>query len=302
MSDHVHFVDVSMRDGLQNESVIVATGTKLEMIGRLVRAGVRDIEVTSFVRPRWIPQLADATEVVSRLPDVEDVRFWALVPNRKGLDRALESGIGNVATFLSASETHNKKNVNRTVRESLSDLRRVVETASAEGLGVRSYISTVFGCPYEGKVPVDRSVGLALDLLDAGADYIVLGDTIGAANPAQVKEVIARMLAAGVPLEQLAMHFHDTRGMAVANAYSAHQEGIRWFDGALAGVGGCPYAPGATGNAASEDLLYLFGEIGAETGVDLDAMCEAGALLRDVLGRPLPGRLHQYVMAQRASA
>jgi hydroxymethylglutaryl-CoA lyase len=301
----VRLFEVSPRDGLQNEPEIVSTDDKVALIARLVDAGFRDIEVTSFVSPRFIPQLADATEVVRRLRRVEGVRYWALVPNPVGLERALDAGMEHIATFMSASETHNQKNVNRTIRESLAGLKKVIGTAVAEGIEVRSYISTVFGCPYEGAVDVARVVDLALALQDAGASSIALGDTTGMAQPSQVVDVVARVVAAGVPIDRIACHFHDTRGTAVVNAYAAFGAGVRCFDGAIAGIGGCPYAPGAAGNAATEDLVHLFERLGGSdidpasgfgpmTGVDLDLAAEAGHFVERALGRPLPGRFHQY--------
>lgn len=286
--------EVSPRDGLQNEPEIVSTDAKVALIERIVAAGIRDIEVTSFVSPRFIPQLADATEVIARLPDAPDVRFWALVPNPVGLDRALDAGIRCVATFMSSSETHNQKNVNRTIRESLAGLRKVIGTATSQGLHVRSYLSTVLGCPYEGDVPVGRVVDLAVALRDAGPQEIALGDTTGMGDPEQVKRLVEAVVKAGIPLSDIACHFHDTRGTAVVNAYAAWQVGITHFDGSVSGIGGCPYAPGAAGNAATEDLVNLFERLGCNTGVDLEAISETGRFMEEVLGRPLPGRFHQY--------
>lgn len=294
MSDKVRLHEVSPRDGLQNEAEIVSTDAKVALIERLVAAGFSDIEVTSFVSPRFIPQLADASEVLARLPNAPGVRYWALVPNPVGLDRALETGIRHIATFMSTSETHNQKNLNRTMRESLAGLKKVIGSAVAEDMRVRAYLSTVVGCPYEGDVPVAKVVELALALKEAGAHEIALGDTTGMGEPEQVKNLIGALTTAGIPLSDIACHFHDTRGTAVVNAYAAWQVGIRTFDGSIAGIGGCPYAPGAAGNAATEDLLHLFERLGADTGVDLDLACEAGRFMEEVLGRQLPGRFHQY--------
>lgn len=295
----VRIYEVSLRDGLQNEAQVVSTQDKVSLAQRLVDAGFRDIEFGSFVSPRHIPQMADSDELFQRLPDVEGVRYWALVPNSRGLDRALDTGVSHIATFMSSSETHNLKNVNRTVKESLAGLRKVIATARAEGMQVRAYISTVYGCPYEGHVPASKTVDLALALLDAGADEIALGDTTGMGHPNQVQEVIRTLVEAGVPLELLACHFHDTRGTAVVNAWAAWQVGIRNFDGSIGGIGGCPYAPGATGNASTEDLIYTFDATGDATGVDLDQACAAGAFMEGVLGRTLPGRYLQYWKANR---
>lgn len=299
MTDDIQIFEVSPRDGLQNEWQTVPTATKLQLIERLSDAGIRDIEVTSFVRPSRIPQLADAAELVAALPPESDTRFWALVPNQIGLDRALDVGVRHVCTFLSSSETHNKKNVNRTIRESISGLREVIGTAVAEELDVRAYISTVFGCPFEGDVPVARVVDIAHAMLEAGAGVIALGDTTGMAVPEQVKTVVRTLVAAGIPVDRLALHTHDTRGTALVNAYAGWQAGLRKFDGSVAGIGGCPYAPGAAGNAATEDLVHMFHGIGESTGIDLEALAESGDFMSSVLSRPLPGRYHQFWQAQR---
>ena len=301
-SDAVRIYEVSPRDGLQNELSVVRTEDKVALITRLADAGLRDIEVTSFVRPQWIPQLSDAAEVLAQLPRREGVRYWALVPNLRGLERAIETGVGCVATVLSASETHNKKNLNRTRRESLAGLREVIALARAEELQVRGYISTVFGCPYEGPVPIAETVRLSLELLEAGAHELALGDTTGMGNPAQVIAVVEALRAAGVPLSAIGLHMHDTRGSALANVLAGYQVGVRTFDGSVAGVGGCPYAPGASGNAASDDLVHMFEAMGADTGVELDAMAEAGVFLAEALGRDLPGRYHRFHLGARAAA
>ena len=238
-SNAVQIYEVSPRDGLQNEKSILPTEVKAQLIQRLIDAGLRDIEVTSFVRPSWIPQLADAATLVAQLPKVAGVRYWGLIPNRRGLDRAIDCGLTHVATFLSASETHNQKNLNRTQRETLAVQTDMIENAKAEGMTVRAYISTVFGCPYEGTVDPNRTSRLAVALRDAGADVAVLGDTIGSGNPAQVKQIIHQVTEAGIPLEQLALHMHDTRGTAVPNVIAGLQSGIRTFDGSIGGVGGC---------------------------------------------------------------
>ncbi len=290
----VQIYEVSPRDGLQNEKTILPTEIKLQLIQRLIDAGITDIEVTSFVRPSWIPQLADAASLVARLPRVEGVRYWGLIPNRRGLDRAIDCGLTHVATFLSASETHNQKNLNRTQRETLSVQTDMIENAKAEGMTVRAYISTVFGCPYEGSVNPEKTSRLAVALRDAGADVVVLGDTIGSGNPTQVKQVIRTVTDAGVPIEQLAMHMHDTRGTAVPNVIAGLQCGIRTFDGSIGGVGGCPYAPGAAGNAATEDLVHVLESMGWSTQVDLHAAATAGSFLSKALERPLPQRMRRY--------
>ena len=294
--------EVAPRDGLQNEAAIVPTEVKVAFIRRLVDAGCRDIEVSSFVRPRWIPQLADAAEVVARLPRRDDVTYWGLVPNQRGLDRAVDCGMEAVATFMSASETHNTRNLNRTRRESLQGLRQVIGSAAGSGLRVRAYISTVFGCPFEGAVAPEASLDLAEELLAAGAELIALGDTTGMANPTQVRELVALFKDSGIPLDRLALHMHDTRGTALANVLAGFEAGIRHFDASVAGLGGCPYAPGASGNLASEDLVYMLSEMGHETGVDLDGLALAGHFIEDALGRELPGRYHLYDKGTRSSS
>lgn len=293
--DAIRIYEVTPRDGLQNEPVVVPTDAKLELIERLVAAGYRDIEVTSFVKPSWIPQLADGLDVVRQLPPApEGVRYWALIPNSRGLERAIDAGVGHIATFMSASETHNRKNLNRTRRESIASLQQVIGTARDEGMTVRAYLSTVFGCPYEGKVDADATVDIIGQLWAAGAQEIALGDTTGMGNPRQVQEIVAKVVASGVPLENIALHMHDTRGTALANYLAGYQAGVRIFDGSTAGVGGCPYAPGAAGNASTEDLVYMFEEMGVDTGVSLDRAAEVGVFLADTLGRELSGRYHRY--------
>lgn len=290
----VRVYEVSPRDGLQNEPTVVSTAHKADLIARLAASGLRDIEVTSFVRPRWIPQLSDAAELVAMLPQVEGVNYWGLVPNPVGLERALQAGMRGVGTVLSASETHNKKNLNRTVRESLAGLEELIPVAKDEGMRVRSYISTVFGCPYEGDVAPSATLALAERLLAAGCDELVLGDTVGMANPVQVEEMIGLLLDHGVRIDQIAVHFHDTRGTALANALAALWCGVTTFDASVGGLGGCPYAPGAAGNLASEDLVHMFEAMGVHTGVDLDRLSEAGHFAEQVLGRELSGRYHQF--------
>jgi len=294
LSERVNVYEVAPRDGLQNESAVVPTADKLAFCHALVQGGYTDIEASSFVRPRWIPQLADAADVFARLPRIEGLTWWGLVPNQRGLDRAIGCGVEAVATFVSASEAHNLKNLNRTVRESLAALNEVIANARADGLRVRSYISTVFGCPYEGRVDPARTADIAGELLAAGAQQISLGDTTGMGNPRLVREVLSCLTSSGVPIEQIALHMHDTRGTALANCLAGLEAGVRTFDASVAGLGGCPYAPGASGNAATEDLVHMLQAMGYETGLDLDAVAEAGHLIEDALGRQLPGRYHLY--------
>ncbi|MCP4804150.1 MAG: hydroxymethylglutaryl-CoA lyase [Proteobacteria bacterium] len=294
MQDRVRIHEVALRDGLQNESTVVPTAAKVEFAHRLADAGYTDIEATSFVRPKWIPQLADAADVCARLPRIEGLTWWGLVPNQRGLDRAIGCGVQAVATFLSASETHNRKNLNRTSRESLVALREVIANARADGLRVRAYISTVFGCPYEGAVDPARTVMLAGELIAAGAHEVSLGDTTGMGDPKLVRRVLRALTDGGIPLEAVALHMHDTRGTALANILAGLEAGVRTFDTSVAGLGGCPYAPGASGNAATEDLVNMLHAMGYDTGLDLEAIAESGHFIEDVLGRELPGRYHLY--------
>ena len=290
----IRIVEVSPRDGLQNEKKIISTDDKLALIQELVDAGYKDIEVTSLVRPSWIPQLADGDAVLRNLPRVNGVRFWALIPNRKGMERALNVGVRNVATFMSASQTHNRKNLNRTQEESLENIRIVTEMALDEGANVRAYLSTVFGCPYEGEVDIARSVEITKRLLDLGIGEISLGDTTGMGDPALVKRVLTAMKKASIPMERLALHMHDTQGTGLANVLAGLQEGIRVFDGSTAGVGGCPYAPGASGNVATEDMINMFEKMGYSTGVNLSKAAQVGQFLSTLLEKELPGRYHRY--------
>lgn len=302
MTDRVSLFEVSLRDGLQNESVVVPTADKIAHLHRLLAAGLTDLEVTSFVRADRIPPLADAAQVVAALPRDSGARFWALVPNPVGLDRALAAGIRHICTFLSTSETHNAKNVNRTVRESIADLRRVMGTALDEGMSVRAYVSTAFGCPYEGHVAPEKVRDLVLTMFELGAHEVAIGDTTGVGTPGQVTALVAELVRAGAPLDRLALHAHDTHGMAVANAYAAWLAGVRRFDGSVAGIGGCPYAPGAAGNAATEDLAYLFHGLGVDTGVDLGKLAIAGHEMARLLGRELPGRVHRALQGAATPA
>jgi len=296
----VGIYEVSPRDGLQNEAGFVATNAKLELIALLTASGLRRVEVASFVSPSWIPQLADADELVAALTRCPGVRYGALVPNEKGYERLRAAGpMDIVGTFISASETHNQKNVNCSIDEQLARLAPVFECARADGIAVRAYVSTVCGCPYEGEIAVSAVVGLARKLIERGAAEISLGDTIGVGHPKQVRELV-RAVASEMPIEQIALHLHDTYGRALANAQAGFDEGVRIFDASLAGLGGCPYAPGASGNVATEDLVDLFEREGIRTGVDLDALVDASAWLeRDVLGRPLPGRVFRARLGER---
>jgi hydroxymethylglutaryl-CoA lyase len=286
--------EVSLRDGLQNETTVLSTEQKLQLIEQLLDAGTRELEVTSFVRPSWVPQLADAEALIQALPQREGVRYWGLVPNIKGLERALSVGLKHISTVLSASEQHNKKNINRTIEQSLGNMQSIINMVCSQGGTVRSYVSTAFGCPYQGEVSVEQVGELVRQLLGYGATQVALGDTIGTARPGAVERMLAHLFEAGVRPEQLSVHFHDTRGLALANAFAAWKMGIRTFDASLAGLGGCPYAPGASGNLATEDLVYLLQGLNACEHLDLDALCRAGIFAENQLGRELSGRYHGY--------
>lgn len=293
--DNIRIYDVTARDGLQNEKEIISTANKRLLIEQLIEAGHTDIEVTSFVKPTWIPQLADSEALVRLLPPApEGVRYWALIPNQRGLDRAFDCGVRNIATFMSATSTHNRKNLNRTQKESLGNIRRVIEAAKSEGMQIRAYLSTVFGCPYEGSVNPAAALSITQQLLEMGADEVALGDTTGMANPHQVRTLLEHFSNEGIPLSSLALHLHDTRGTALANAYAGYLSGIRTFDGSAGGLGGCPYAPGASGNAATEDLVQMFSSMDLETGINLDKAAQVGMFLEDTLGRALPGRYYKF--------
>jgi len=286
----VRIVEVGPRDGLQNESTTVPTAQKAEFIKLLAAAGLQDIEVASFVHPRWVPQLADAQELVSRLEPVPNVRYSALVPNMKGLERAIESRIRRIAVFTAASETFNKKNINMGIQESIEVFKPVVERALKEGMSVRGYVSTCFVCPYEGAVAKEKVAEVTRALFDLGADEVSIGDTIGAATPHDV-ETTCGYLQQQFAGHKLAMHFHDTYGMAIANVYQALQMGFTIFDSSAGGLGGCPYAPGASGNLATEDLVYLLDRLGIKTGVDLKLLRRASHFIARELGRDLPSRV-----------
>nr|MBO2480197.1 hydroxymethylglutaryl-CoA lyase [Bacillota bacterium] len=292
MAERVEIVEVGPRDGLQNEAVTIPTPVKAALIRRLVGAGLRRIEATSFVHPKWIPQLADAVELVNSLDFSEPVRYSALVPNLRGLERALQTPIREVAVFMSASESHNRSNINKSIAETFPVLAEVVQEAKKRGLTVRGYVSTAFGCPFEGAVPMANVMLVVEKLVDMGVDEISVGDTIGVATPNLVRERF-RELRRSFPDIPLAGHFHDTYGMAVANVLAAMEEGIRIFDSAIGGLGGCPYAPGASGNLSTEDLVYLLHGMGIETGVDMDRLVEAGQFVQQHLGKTLPSRVLQ---------
>lgn len=293
LPESVRIREVGPRDGFQNEPEVIATEDKIRLINLLARTGLKRIEVTSFVRPDVIPQLSDAVEVLGGVDRPDGVSYSVLIPNRRGLENALElrDRFDETNFFLSASETHNKKNVNRTVEESISGLEETIPVAVEAGLRCEGVISTSFGCPYEGDVPVENVLQVALRLARAGCVEVGFGDTTGMANPIQVRrffaEVRERFAAEGLEEIELTAHFHDTRGQGLANVLSALEEGIDSFESSFGELGGCPVPPGATGNIASEDLISMLGEMGIETGIDLPKLIEASAEAQKVLGRPL---------------
>jgi len=296
----VKIVEVGPRDGLQNEKEILPTQAKIALVEKLAKAGLKRIEASSFVSPRWIPQLADAEEVLRGIQRREGVVYTALVPNLRGLERARECGLEEVAVFISASQTHNQKNINKLIEETLPVLREVAAQARANGMRVRGYISTVFGCPYEGRVPLENTRRIAGEMLEMGVFEISLGDTIGVATPKQVVEV-CEVLIRDAGAEKLAAHFHDTRGTGLANVLAALQAGIRTFDSSIGGLGGCPYAPGAAGNIATEDLVYMLHGMDCATGIDLALLLEAGIYAQEQLGRELPSKLLKAHLAEKRS-
>jgi len=300
-SNHVGVYEVGLRDGLQNEAAFIATEDKLALVEFLVEAGLKRIELTSFVSPRWIPQLADHTELCQDAPRRDDVRYSALVPNMKGLENALKAGLQEIAIFLSASESHSQKNINKSIDDAVDVLGAVTAHAKSRGLTVRGYISTVFGCPYEGSVDPGRPHELVLRLLDMGVDEISLGDTIGVAHPGQVRSFVKR-IEREVGLDRIALHMHDTRGTALANCLAGLDLGVRTFDAAFGGLGGCPYAPGASGNLATEDLVYMLEGMGFHTGIDLDALITASEAAQRFVGKSLPSRVLQSELGRRAKA
>ncbi|WII35058.1 hydroxymethylglutaryl-CoA lyase [Paenibacillus thiaminolyticus] len=281
--------EVGPRDGLQNEKVFVPTEDKIAWINQLSGTGLKSIEITSFVNPKWIPALADAAEVAAGIERMPGICYSALVPNRQGLERALEADVDEAAVFMSASETHNLRNINKSIRVTLPMLREVAQEALAAGKSVRGYVSTVFGCPYEGPVSIDEVIRVSDTLFEMGIGELSLGDTIGIANPKQVQEVLDILLQRFDP-NKLALHFHDTRGTALANILVSMDMGITTFDASAGGLGGCPYAPGASGNVASDDLLYMLDAMGIHTGVNQEKLLSAARFIQEKIGRELPSR------------
>lgn len=297
--DSVRIVEVGARDGLQNEPAHVDTTTKLELIRRLADSGLRHVEAASFVSPRWVPQMADHREIMLALAE-HDTRgvttYSALTPNLKGLEAALECGVREVAVFGAASESFSQRNINCSIAESLQRFAPVMACAAAAGVRVRGYVSCVLGCPYEGEIAPEQVAAVARELRDMGCHEISLGDTIGTGTPLKAKQMLERV-SREVPVERLAAHFHDTYGQALANLYAVMEEGIAVIDSSVAGLGGCPYAKGASGNVATEDVVYLLQGMGIDTGVDLARLAATGDWISRKLGRPNGSRVGQALMA-----
>jgi hydroxymethylglutaryl-CoA lyase len=288
----VSVYEMSPRDGLQNESAQVATHAKVRLIEALVDAGISRIEVGSFVAPKWVPQMADADEVCRMIERRPGVTYAGLCPNARGLERAFAAKVDEIAVFVSASETHNAKNVNKTIAQTLEAFEPVIGPAVEHGLKVRGYVSTMWGCPYEGDIDPKRGLRLAKHLLAEGCYQVSLGDTIGVGTPVQTQRILD-LFTAELPVEQIALHAHDTRGTALANVLIGLQAGVTTFDASVAGLGGCPYAPGAAGNLATEDLVYTLHGMGIETGIDLEKLWQAGQVAEAIVGRELPGKVHR---------
>ena len=297
----VRIVEVGPRDGLQNEKTPVSTKVKVELIRRLGAAGLKTIECTAFVSPKWVPQMADHAEVFAAIEKLTDVTYPVLTPNMKGFEAALAAGAKEVAVFGAASESFSQKNINCSIAESLERFRPIVEAAKVADVKVRGYVSCVLGCPYEGDVPPLVVADVAQALLEMGCYEISLGDTIGAGTPEKTRAMI-KAVARRVPLKKIAGHFHDTYGMAAANVYASLQMGIGIFDSSVAGLGGCPYAAGASGNVATEDVVWLLTGLGIDTGIDLDALVDTGVWISKQLKRQPASRVARAVLAKRAMA
>src|SRR5687767_4058570 len=290
--DAVKIVEVGPRDGLQNEKVTIPTQVKVDYITALGDAGLRVIEAGAFVSPKWVPQMADTAQVYAEIPKDPGVEYPVLVPNMRGLERAIEAGVTSISIFTAASETFNKRNINMSIDESFENYAPVAVRALHEGMRVRGYVSTAMGCPYEGEVAPEKVLEVSARLLDLGCYEVSIGDTIGVGTPMQVQGVIGILLHV-IPASKLAMHFHDTRGTALANTLAALEMGISTFDAASRGFGGCPYAPGASGNMATEDLVYLLDGMAIESGVDLKKLVSASTVIAPYLDHPLPGKYLQ---------
>lgn len=295
--EFVELKEVGARDGLQNEKIWIPTEEKVEWINMLSVSGVREIEYSSFVNPQWIPSLKDAREVGKLINRNPDVIYSALVPNEIGLEAALETGVDRVSVFMSASETHNKRNINKTIEETYPILANVIRDAKQAGKKVTGYVSTVFECPFEGKISREDVIKVVNRLFELGVDDVSLGDTIGTAVPSEVEELLQAVVQS-YPNKRIIMHFHDTRGMAIANVVTSMRYGITRFDTAIGGLGGCPYAPGAAGNVATNDVLYLLHGLGIKTGINEDMIHEASLYIQSLLDSDLPSRTVAYLASQ----
>jgi hydroxymethylglutaryl-CoA lyase len=294
----VRIVEMGPRDGLQNEKQLVPLATKLELIDRLAAAGLREIEATSFVSPKWVPQMGDHDALMRALVRRPGVRYPVLTPNLQGFQAAIDAGAEDVAVFAAASEAFSKKNINCSIAESIERFLPVMAAARERGIAVRGYVSCVIGCPYEGAVAPAKVAEVTERLVDIGCHEVSLGDTIGTGTPASVQRML-EAVAARVPLERLAGHYHDTYGMAVANVFASYAMGLRVFDASVGGLGGCPYAKGATGNVATEEVVYLLQGLGADTGIDLDALVDCAAWISQQLGRAPASRVARALLAKR---
>jgi len=297
---HVTLVDVGPRDGLQNEAQPVPAATKVELVHRLQSAGLREIEVTSFVSPKWVPQMGDNAEVMAGIQRQAGVRYSVLTPNMKGFEGALAAKADEVVIFAAASEAFSQRNINCTIAESIERFRPVAEAARAHGMKVRAAVSCALGCPYQGEVSIEAVDDVVQRLQDIGSHHIGIADTIGVGTAGQVQRVMEAAMKR-VPLAELSGHFHDTYGQALTNIFACLQLGVHTFDASVAGLGGCPYAKGATGNVATEDVVYLLHGLGIQTGIDLDKLVDAGAFISQALGRPTASRVARATLAKRAS-
>jgi hydroxymethylglutaryl-CoA lyase len=296
----VTVVEVGPRDGLQNEKAVIPTAEKIAFVDRLSAANLPVIEVSAFVSPKWVPQMADAADVFAGIARRAGIRYTALVPNLAGLDRALGAGVAEIAIFAAASETFSRRNINQSIADSLAMYEEVCHRALSAGLRVRGYLSTAFGCPYEGEVPPPAVANVASRLIELGVYEVAISDTIGIAHPGQVPVVLDQVLKR-IAVDRIALHFHDTRGTALANVLVGLEIGIATFDASAGGLGGCPYAPGAAGNLATDDLVYMLNGLGIETGVSLQALSEATAFIADRVGHSLPSRYAQAAHPREVS-
>ncbi|MCH9769704.1 MAG: hydroxymethylglutaryl-CoA lyase [Gammaproteobacteria bacterium] len=293
----VTLVEVGPRDGLQNEASTIPTKTKIEFINQLSQSGLKVIEATSFVSPKWVPQMADHSKVMQGIERINGVRYPVLIPNQKGFEAALETGIKDIAVFAAASQSFSQKNTNCSIKESLARLKTVIELAKKNKINVRGYVSCILGCPYEGEVDINAVVDVSQTLFEMGCYEISLGDTIGAGTPAKTKQLITA-ITKKIPLENLAVHFHNTYGQALANIYASLECGINTIDASIAGLGGCPYARGASGNVATEDVLYMLNGLGIQTGVDLNRLIEIDQFIMQKLKRPTRSNVAEAMLAK----